>query len=701
MKKNLLTLFVLGAIYSVNAQDTYIKDAVVVKVNTNTLFYNGGNVNVDTDSKSATTEKIINEGNIQIKGGFKNINETGKNFVNRYAVGEDSKHYGQLIIADNATTSVDGKVVMERVKPDQLQNNEYVIALPFKNIKAKDVINSLSNDIFKGDCAVNVNCKDERYAQSLLVWDIAETEYDAVDNNYTIEPYKSYLLNLRPNTNIYNALNALGNASKIGFSGVPSNETYNISNIKSGWAKGKDFSGKKYGAWKNEVNNYNQIYDTYLGNQTTKNDGFLDYGKNLHRFGNPYTSNLDLSNVKKGESWITFNTKGGTLNPTEVYDNAIRFKVFKVSNGFKITWNSENGNTSTGGPSTLFNAYLSKNTTNNTYFWTGSWEALLVKPYETFYISYPGGMNPSESISNNEIVSANLKLTDANKTFSYDFSNVTNNDGLPSGTFERSSFSTQVKPELLNNEELKAKGLVTDFDFTQLELYLTKDNTIQGSAAYLLNANFMKTGATTNANVVDNPVFFYEEDTNGNVLSNAQTTSNSFNNEDYIGKPLRVGFNKLEQGKTYRLNLNLYEYSILNKVNKLNLGKYYLLDKVTGKSIEIDETTEISFTADNKVNDRFEFYWNELPKTLGTNDLSKLNSTYLYKSNNDQFVKFEQTNTTADIIIYDLTGRQLFNKTNISTSTDYKLNLTNVPNVYVVKIVYKDGKTVTKKTINK
>ena len=78
MKKNLLALFALGAIYSAYAQDTNINDAVIVKVNPNTLFYNGGNVNVSTSSTSGTTEKIINEGNIQVKGGFTNQNSIGK-----------------------------------------------------------------------------------------------------------------------------------------------------------------------------------------------------------------------------------------------------------------------------------------------------------------------------------------------------------------------------------------------------------------------------------------------------------------------------------------------------------------------------------------------------------------------------------------------------------------------------------------------
>ncbi|MFV0144945.1 T9SS sorting signal type C domain-containing protein [Empedobacter falsenii] len=697
MKKNLLALVALSAMYSASAQDTYIKDAVIVKVNPSTLFYNGGNVNVTTDAIDGTTEKIINEGNIQIKGGFKNTNETGKNFVNRYAVGNNNSQYGQLIISQNSTSSVEGKLVMQRVKPDQLTNDEYVLALPFKNTSAKDVINSLSDNIFKGDCAVNMDCGgNKRYLQSLLVWDIAETEYDAVDNNYKIEPYKRYLLNLRNNTNIYNTLNSLG-SGPIGLAGIPSNEAVIESDIKSGWAKGGNYVDLTYGQWKNNINNYNQTYNSYLGNQNNTNDANQLYGKNLHRFGNPYTSNLDLSNVKTDESWITFNTEneGKNQSPTQVYLNSLRFQVFKISNGFTITWGANNGNTSTGGANTLVSAYLNTNGTN--YFWTGNWQALLIKPYETFYIDYYT-LNRQTTGNGSRIVTTNLNITDKNKTFAYDYTGYqTGKDGLP-GVFNRSEKNIS---NLLEDEELKAKGLVTDFDFTQLELYLSQENTIQGSPAYLLNANFMETGNSTTPNVVNNPIFFYEEDKDGNILTNAQTISNSFNNEDYVGKPLRIGFNNLEIGKKYQLNLNLYEYSILNKVKDLKLGKYYLYDNLTNKVINVNESTELTFIADDKINNRFEFYWNELPSKLGTDDLNEDKVTYLYSNNGNQYVKFEQTNTTADISIFDLTGRQIFYKTNIVTNTNYKLNLTNIPNVYVVKIVYKDGKTVTKKTINK
>ncbi|WP_291118753.1 T9SS type A sorting domain-containing protein [Empedobacter sp. UBA7248] len=687
MKKNLLALFVLGAIYSASAQDTYIKDAVIVKVNPNTLFYNGGNVNVSTDQITATTEKIINQGNIQIQGGFTNVNETGKNFVNKYT---SSTSYGQLIIKD--ASSVTGKVAIERSVPD-LTNDEYIISLPYKNTSAKDVINSMTGgDFFSGNCAINVDCGlNKRYNQSLFVWDVEETEYDAVDNNYTITPERRYLLNLRNGTNVKSTINSLGAVSSLVFAGIPNNNQTNYT-LKSG-LKGKtsDFANLAWKDWKNRINNYAESYDSYIGNQTgTKYDNDKLFGKNLHRLGNPFTSNLDLSNINSGASWITFNTASGSgKSPAEAW-LALRFRVFKVANDYIIKWNSNSGNTSTGN-TTALSAYLMKDNTNSKYFWTGSPEALLVKPYESFYVDY-NVISPSGNGS--LIIDAKVNLSDSQKTFinGYTFSGT--------GTYSKSANTANVESDILYNEKLKENGLVTDFDFTQLELYLSKDNQLQGNAAYLLNANFMVTGSSNPAKIT-NPIFFYEEDKEGNVLLDSQTLTNQFNNEDYIGKPLRIGFYNLENGKNYRLNLNLYEYSILNKVKNLTVGKYYLYDNVTKKAIDVSEATELSFIADDKINERFEFYWNELPSKLGTSDLNRTDATFLYTNNKSQYVRFEDKNTTADISIFDLTGRQIFYKTNIMTNTDYKLNLANIPTMYVVKITYKDGKVVTKKTINK
>ena len=697
MKKNLLALFALGAIYSAYAQDTNIKDAVIVKINPNTLFYNGGTVNVTTDAASATTEKIINQGNIQIKGGFTNTNTNGKNFVNKYT---NDNSFGQLII-QNATT-VTGRVAIERSIPD-VNNDEYVISLPFKNVTAKEVVNSLTGgNFFKGDCKLNTNCGNSRYLQSILFWDVNETEYDAIDDTFVIDPKFRYLLNLRAGTAVDNAIISLGTANPIKFAGIPNNNSTDFA-LKSGLRGGaQDFGNLTWKDWKGKINNYNETYDSYIGNKTgTLYDASQIYGKNQHRLSNPFTSNIDLSDIGKVNTWIRFTGATGGTAPTEVFAGALRFRVTKIANDFTIKWNANSGNVTTSS-STPISAYLtSDGAATPTYIWTGNPQALIVKPYESFYIDYHA-IN-SAGNGGTRIVNANVKLTDSHKTFNYNFNSKNPNaNGFPNGTFAKTqNESNSAKQALLNDDTLKQKGLVTDFDFTQVELFLSKNNKFEGTAAYLLNANFMVSGNATNNNTITNPIFFYEENSNGEVIKTAQTLSNSFNSVDYIAKPIRLGFNDLENGQEYTINMNLYEYSILNQVDKLGLGKYYILDKKTNKTEVVDANTKITFVADNTINDRYEFYWNALPESLSTNDnLTSKNVTYLYSNNGNQYIKFEQNNTTADIAVYDLAGRQISYKTNVSTNNDHQLNLV-AAGVYLVKISYKDGKVVTKKTINK
>ena len=709
MKKNLLTLSFLAASAFAFAQDTYIGDKAVVKVQPNTLFYHGGNVKLSssTGTGASLTQVVKNEGNIKIQGQFENtINSTnGAEFVN---VWTDSNNFGQLIIKETSATV--GNVAMERSLPNVESIDEYIIALPFKS-NVKDVFNSLTNfdytgqinNSFRGECPINQRCGN-RYLQSVFVWDNAETEFDAVLETTPISPASRYLLNTRANTNLKNTLNTLrtttGLKQKIAFSGIPSNQVISV-DLKSGLKNNsQSYESQTYSQWKNQLNNYSETYNTYIGNQIDANqvNGSLLFGKNLHRLANPYTSNLDLSNVSIADTWIKFNTSAGLVGPTQAYASALRFRVFKLANDFNIVWNPQTGNTSTQGSNTTFSAYLSRNTGSSAtpYFWTGSPEALLIKPYETFYLDYYTVNRTGNGGS--RIIDAEVNLGDKQKTFNQSFADTTSNTGI----FARNSniSSSNNVSSLLADESLQARGLVTDFDFTQLEVYLSENSILQGSAAYLLNANFMNTGADTSNRAAENPIFFYEETAEGNVLLNAETIANYFNSEDYIGKPLRLGFKNLNAGNEYQVNVNLYEYSILNKVNSLNLGRYYLLDKLTNTVSEVDASTQISFVADENVNDRFEFYWNESPRTLSTEDLMK-NTTYIFKDNNAQFVRFENNNTTANVEIFDVTGRSIQKNTNVPTASDFRLNLTNVPNVYVVVVTYKDGKVVTKKTINK
>lgn len=696
MKKNLLALFALGAICnSIYAQtNTFINDAVIVKVNPNTLFYNGGSVTVNTATATGTTEKIINQGNFQVRGGFTNQNTTGKNFVNKYT---GASSYGQLII-DNAST-VTGNIAIEKTKMDVNANEYAIVGLPFQGSTVSSIINNTTGTTsFEGNCAVKTSCGQGRYNQSALVWDVANTEYDAVTNTSTVVPGANYTLNVK-NGGVRTFIQSLGAATLFGMYGVPNNKTVTF-NYESGlfnYPTKAAYSAVTWGTWKNLTNHYNERYSSYLGNPTGQ-DSSTRFGKNIHRFSNPFTSNLDLSDVSQASSWIKIIVSGTERTPTQLHDTALRIRITKLPIAYTINWGQNSGASNTNNTSsTRISAYLTKASTGTTpYTWTGNPDALIIKPFEYFEVEYPTLV--AANIGGTNIVTSRYVFADAQKTFDYNFTGRPAN----SGQFARSAQNVENK-SYLNNETLKQKGLVSDSDFTQIEFFLSKNDEIQGEAGYLINSSNYTSGSANPATVriSENPIFIYEETKDGTVLDNNQTLLNEFNSQDYVGKPIRLGFNNLQNGEQYRINLRLFEQSILNQIDNFSVGTYYLLDKVTNKVTTVDGSTEIAFTADDKTNNRYELYWNQEPKSLGTDDLNKNKATYLYANNNQKYVHFEEKSTTASVEVYDVTGRLISRFSDVNTNSDYKLDIVNSPNLYVVVITYKNGKVVSEKTTSK
>ncbi|WP_313385369.1 T9SS sorting signal type C domain-containing protein [Chishuiella sp.] len=682
MKKNLLALFALSGIFSTTyAQDTYINDAVVVKVNPNTLFYNGGAVAVNTTNTTATTEKIINEGNIQIEGNFSNANTTGKNFVNRYI---STNSYAQLKIND--VGDVTGKITIERPNFDATKGEYYDFGLPFQDDNIEDIINNItgSNSTFKGDCKVNQNCGTNRYNETLLLWDIHETEYDHVPLGSKIIPGSNYIINTR-NGEFRNFLINISSSNKFSTYGKPNNKNLILDNIESGIVNKSEsqFSELTWGNWKNLLNNYNEKYVSYLGNNVA--DTNARYGKNLHRFSNPFTSNLDLSDISIDNSWIKFIIDGVVKSPTQTFDpTAIKFKLNKLTSN-NSNWNIENGGSN---PNiTRISVYLQKGTNQSTpYFWAGNPDALIIKPFEYFEIDYYTMIKARNGNSN--LVKANFNISDSQKTFENEYKYKNNTTGV----YSRNSANNS------NEDIIESKGLIAGNDFTQLELSLFNEENSQGDAIYLVNSSFYKTGDNLEESFTYNPIFLHEENKDGSIVLESETLFNQFNSDDYIGKPIKIGFNNLTEGQEYTINLRFFEKSILNKVKNFSTGNYYLLDKVKNNVTEINSESKINFIANSKTYDQYELYWKQKPSL---NNINNINSTFIYTDNNYQFVKFEQSNTTADIDVFDLTGRKILSKNAVTTSSDYQLNLNNISSIYVVKITYKNGKTVTKKIIKK
>ncbi|MGV0921433.1 T9SS type A sorting domain-containing protein [Empedobacter falsenii] len=657
MKKNLLALFVLGAIYSASAQDTYIGDKAVVKVNSNTLFYNGGNVTLN-----ATNIPVVsNEGNVFINGGTfskgSSGNQTGVEFVNKWT---SSSQYGQLIIKNSSNANVTAKVTVEKQAANTNNYVTYPIGMPFQD-NVKQIMTAFNNGTFKVECGFEqYSCGNELYTGvTLKTWNNDKIVNDVVTADKNFVPGSYYLLNLRDGVGIKEFMTGI-----INYKGTPAPQQLTLKgNSVIHNMSQSDFSTKKYSEWKGLFNKYREPYYTYLGDNLTDN---MLSGKNVYRFANPYTSNIDLSNI---DSWLTLlngnNGSSSTVTSANLLPSIKSFNITKRMDSFTIGWDPQNGSTSSAN-----GYYLAKLDVNNN--WTGSPEALIIKPLETFNLNFPM-LDPSK-LGGTRIINVQANFTDNLKTFS----------NTPSVT-------------VLPKSGAKSSNLSQN-DFVQMELYMTNDNMVIGDPVYLVGTTYYSTGGASKS-VSNNSIYLFDEKVEGGVNLESQSNFNDFNTNDYIGKPLGIGFNNLTEGNSYTFRLNLFEESIFNKVEKLANGKFYLLDKKKDEVKEIDSNSIISFTADNNNNERFEIYWNESPKTLATNENNLNKSTLIYKENSNHKIRFEFNNTTANIEIYDLAGRKVQENKNLTTNTDYTLNLPSKA-IYVVKITYNNGKVISTKVVN-
>lgn len=130
MKKNLLTLSLVGVCAFVNAQLTYVGNGALVHIQDKALVYSGGGVKLDGNAKVNTI------------GDFMVVTTTGKfevastaDFRLKYS---SPSVYGQLYLkgvpqGDGVTTGIIGKVNKEYVENVHGTTGRQQVALPFYN----------------------------------------------------------------------------------------------------------------------------------------------------------------------------------------------------------------------------------------------------------------------------------------------------------------------------------------------------------------------------------------------------------------------------------------------------------------------------------------------------------------------------------------------------------------------------------------
>ena len=670
MKKNLLTLSILLlSIHSI-AQDTYVGDKAVVKVEANTLFYNGGNFVLNASANSSTANSldnvVINKGNIIINEGFRNTNtetgiyaSNGDEFLNVYT---SNIEYGQVII-NGSNDKTTGKMTVQKKSVLSVNNGsnstngvqQLPIAFPFRG-KVETIMNSFSGkneSNFRGNCGLDVTC-NQRYWMTLFKWNNNKIVNDAVTTGSELTPGAYYLLNIVSNTGLHTEFNG---TNIINYKGVPAPARVQFGPTKTvikNFSE-NDFKDKTYSQWKNLRNNYNELYYTYIGNGTSAENGTKSFGKNFYRFGNPYTSNLNLSvrlstnPVDLQNNWIKFYDNTG-----QNLQNLKTFELSKLAQTYKHTWSSETGSShNSTGSDQIIRAKFASGT------WTGDNEAILIRPLEMFSIN----------VIDEGLINLDVELTDLNKTF----------------VKQIGVSSAPLSPRSLNNSA-----------FHQLKISLyDNENNIISEPVYLANASNLNT-AQDIINASERTMLLLEEDVTGDVIVNAKSLINTFNADDYVGKPLHLELNNLAVGSNYKFRFNLKENSIFTSdVNQFNSGySFYLHDKLNNSYTPIIGSTEIAINVDNNIKDRFTFFWREIPRTLGTDELNKNFKTQVYKFSEDKYkVRLNSSKKSANIEIYTIAGVKVTSQSieNIS-NLDESLKIPYGENgLYIIKVIYNDG----------
>lgn len=504
-------------------------------------------------------------------------------------------------------------------------------------------------------------------------WNNDKIQHDAVPTGSNFVAGDYYLLNLR-NADMKAAMTGI-----IDYKGTPAPEPYHATGksvIPS--MSESEFSNADYNNWKTKVNEYNEDYQSYMGRINPAYP--LLYGKNVYRFGNPYTSNIDLSVVDGPGAWLHILNGGSATIEGATGVSIMDFYITKRTDDYDIDWNPTSG-------SSNVNADYYKAMYDGTQ-WVGSGNALIVKPLETFNLNFPI-INPTAL--GGRIIEVAVDFNDSHKTFSFSPGQTVTNGVVPYGV---ANSSNNLTSRAVASTDRQISAPVSNAsDFYQAEIFLVKDNVVEAAPVYLVGANYYQ--ASGDASDASGKIFLYgskEENGQGEIVYNSKKDFNTFNSMSYIAKPLGIGFNSLDEGANYELRFNLYEGSIFNKVKDLSNGQFYLYDNATKKSTEISSAQSYQFTASGDVSDRFVVYWKDMPQALGTNEDAPLSrsETVIYKDRDLNKLRFEKAAPKAKVEIYDMSGRLINASDNISTTPDYTLPLTQ-EGVYIIRVIYNNG----------
>ncbi len=666
MKKILLSVLVLGTTAASAQTGIYVTSSGSVHVQPKTLVYSEGGLNVASDGT------VVSDGHVQLNGDYTNASTTGANVQFMYTdttsgnpAGVNTA-YGQLIIADAATTS--GPISMETPAIKNQTGAGREIAFPFKTgTSMVDVINGAKDASTLTSFGNTVVSTGTRYTKFAYYTDNSKRQVKEATATF-IDP--TYLYTLYTTQAGYQS--AFTTADVV-FAGVPNTGAQDVSIAEQTTGAGtkiESITGSDFATSKTYKNDFGEWYYTYVEDFIAGTSD-SNWGHALYAFGNPYTSNISLTQLFADSSLTTTQINGIAIQATETDSDLQTGEGSSAAKYYVTTCGTADGS---GIDLSTCDGDLSTANSN-----TGN---IIVRPFGTFWVKFRDGQVGTTGKT--------LKFSDNIKVFDY--------EGLfiPIGT--------SVGNQSSNNSARVASSSRAK----------TSARTSTGRAIESLRLG-MREGDEQVANVYisANPWATEEVDTQMDaaiegtgralsVLSEGVSEKktlyiNGISMNDYVGKPINLDVHTTA-GKTYSFKGDVR----INADTNLDNTNFYLEDKQTKRIVRVGSDFDYSYVGSNDDSERFVVYYGTAPVDVNevVEEVKGKEINVAKSASGDDFIVFNGLTGTAKVMVYNVLGQLVYTDDQVSTNTNYSLNkLPKNSGVYIVKIIDEEGKTVSKKIV--
>jgi hypothetical protein len=202
--------------------------------------------------------------------------------------------YGQLYIDGLSQSNITGIVTKEyRTTSNGSGNYFQQVALPFFG----KALSSLSTEVGK-------TFNTGRYSNPILKWDNANAVSAHFTNLASTTADGSGYYMLKVSNNDWNPSAPAGAATVYNVNGKPYAPLAGAISLQNAGKSNVGASNVVFGNGGNAVNSYNEKYNTYLDDsfEFTLSPWAGTFGQNFYQFGNPFLTNIDLSNIGYTES---------------------------------------------------------------------------------------------------------------------------------------------------------------------------------------------------------------------------------------------------------------------------------------------------------------------------------------------------------------------------------------------------------------